>query len=146
HGHLAPGEETGVEVTVAGRVMLHRPQGRLAFATLRDGNGDEVQLFALAKVTEDFEAFEKVGLGDWVGATGEVVATKKGELSVKVRTWVLLAETRRSFGDKWHGISDVDTRYRQRYVDLWVNADSRATLATRSRVVSLTRRFLEDRG
>jgi lysyl-tRNA synthetase class 2 len=146
HGGLTDGQETGVEVTVAGRVMLHRPQGKLAFATLRDGTGAEVQLFALAKVTEDFEGFEKVSLGDWVGATGEVVKTRRGELSVKVRTWTMLAETRRGFGDKWNGIADVDTRYRQRYVDLWANPESRATFLTRSRIVSLTRRWLEDRG
>jgi lysyl-tRNA synthetase class 2 len=146
YDHLAPGEETGDVVTVAGRVMLHRPQGRLAFATLRDGTGAEVQLFALAAVTEGFEEFTGISLGDWVGATGEVVATKKGELSVKVASWTMLAETRRGFGDKWKGIADVDTRYRQRYVDLWANPESRATLATRSRVVSLTRRWLEERG
>jgi lysyl-tRNA synthetase class 2 len=146
HPSLEPGEETGVVVSVAGRVMLHRPQGKLAFATLRDGSGAEVQLFALAKVTADFEGFEHISLGDWVGATGEVVKTKKGELSVKVSSWTMLAETRRSFGDKWNGITDVDTRYRQRYVDLWANPESRATLAARSRILSLTRRWLEDRG
>ena len=111
--HLEAGEETGVVVSVAGRVMLHRPQGKLAFATLRDGTGAEVQLFALAAVTEDFEGFGKLHLGDWVGATGEVVKTKKGELSVKVASWVVLAETRRSFGDKWNGITDVDTLVKQ---------------------------------
>ena len=146
HDHLEPGQETGVVVTVAGRVMLHRPQGKLAFATLRDGSGAEVQLFALAAVTEDFEGFTGISLGDWVGATGEVVATKKGELSVKVASWTMLAETRRGFGDKWKGITDVDTRYRQRYVDLWANPESRTTLTTRSRIVRLTRRWLEDRG
>jgi lysyl-tRNA synthetase class 2 len=146
YGDLEPGQETGDIVTVAGRVMLHRPQGKLAFATLRDGTGAEVQLFALAAVTADFDAFASISLGDWVGATGEVVATKKGELSVKVASWTMLAETRRGFGDKWKGIADVDTRYRQRYVDLWANPESRATLMTRSRVVSLTRRWLEDRG
>jgi lysyl-tRNA synthetase class 2 len=145
HDGLADGEETGEIVTVAGRVMLHRPQGKLAFATLRDGNGDEVQLFALAKVLDDFDGFLKISLGDWVGATGEVVKTKKGELSVKVTSWTMLAETRRSFGDKWNGITDVDTRYRQRYVDLWANPESRATLLARSRVLALTRRWLEDR-
>ncbi len=146
HGDLAPGEETGITVTIAGRVMLHRAQGKLAFATLRDGSGAEVQLFALAAVTEDFDGFTKISLGDWVGATGEVVATKRGELSVKVVSWVMLAETRRGFGDKWKGISDVDTRYRQRYVDLWANPESRVTFLQRSRIFSLTRRWLEDRG
>ena len=75
--------------------MLHRAQGKLAFATLRDGSGGEVQLFALAAVTDDFDGFVGISLGDWVGATGEVVKTKRGELSVKVSSWVMLAETRR---------------------------------------------------
>jgi lysyl-tRNA synthetase class 2 len=145
HDGLEAGEETGITVTVAGRVMLHRAQGKLAFATMRDGSGDEVQLFALAAVTEDFEGFGKISLGDWVGATGEVVKTKRGELSVKVASWVMLAETRSGFGDKWKGITDVETRYRQRYVDLWANPTSRATFLQRSRIFSLTRRWLEDR-
>ena len=146
HDGLEAGEETGIQVSVAGRVMLHRAQGKLAFATMRDGSGDEIQLFALAAVTEDFDAFTRINLGDWVGAEGEIVKTKRGELSVKVARWTMLAETRRSFGDKWHGITDVDTRYRQRYVDLWANPDSRSTFLARSRILSLTRRWLEGRG
>ena len=142
---LEPGAETGVEVSVAGRVMLLRSQGKLAFGDLRDSSGS-VQLFALAAVADDFEGFAKLSLGDWVGATGEVVKTKRGELSVKVKSWVLLAEARRGFGDKWHGITDVDTRYRQRYVDLWANEGSRRVFQLRSRLVSLMRRWLEDSG
>jgi lysyl-tRNA synthetase class 2 len=145
HAALEDGAETGEIVSVAGRVMLHRPQGKLAFATLRDSSG-EVQLFALSKVLDDFEGFGKLSLGDWIGATGEVVKTKRGELSVKIASWTMLAETRRSFGDKWKGVADVDLRYRQRYVDLWANPSSREVFLTRSRVVSLTRRWLEDRG
>ena len=146
HDGLEPGEETGLEVRVAGRVMLHRAQGKLAFATLRDGSGGEIQLFALAAVTDDFDGFGHISLGDWVGAVGEVVKTKRGELSVKVASWVMLAETRRSFGDKWNGITDVDTRYRQRYVDLWANPETRTVFLQRSRIISLMRRWLEDRG
>jgi lysyl-tRNA synthetase class 2 len=142
---LEPGAETGVEVSVAGRVMLLRTQGKLAFGELRDSSGS-VQLFALAAVTEGFDHFAKLSLGDWVGATGDVVKTKRGELSVKVRQWTLLAEARRGFGDKWRGISDPDVRYRQRYVDLWANEESRETFLLRSRLVSLMRRWLEDRG
>jgi len=145
YSSLAPGAETGVEVTVAGRMMLRRQQGRLAFAQLRDSSG-AVQLFAGAAWTGDFDGFKKLTLGDWIGATGEVVATRTGELSVKVGSWVLLAGARRSFGDKWRGVTDVDLRYRQRYVDLWANESSRATMLLRSRMLSLTRRWLEDRG
>src|ERR1700683_2742781 len=94
---LAAGEETEDEVSVAGRVMLTRPQGRLAFATLRDSSG-QIQLFATEKLTKDFDLFSKLSQGDWVGASGKVMRTRKGELSVQVRDWVLLAEARRSFG------------------------------------------------
>jgi len=142
---LAAGEETEDEVAVAGRVMLNRPQGRLAFATLRDSSG-EIQLFALEKTTTEFEAFSKLSQGDWVGACGRVVKTRKGELSVQVREWVLLAEARRSFGDKWKGVTDTETRFRQREVDLWANERAGEVLRMRSRVVSSLRRRLEADG
>jgi lysyl-tRNA synthetase, class II len=145
HGALGPGDESDDVVSVAGRVMLVRPQGRLAFATLRDSSG-QVQLFALEKLTEGFDDFSKLSLGDWVGATGPVVRTRKGELSVQVHQWALLAEARRSFGDKWKGVTDVETRFRQREVDLWANERTREVLAMRIRMVSLLRRRLEDRG
>ena len=67
-------------------------------------------------------------MGDWLGVTGEVIKTKRGEISVRVDSWVRLAEAKRSFPDKWHGISDTDIRYRQRYVDLWVTEESREAL------------------
>jgi len=145
YASLGPGEESDDVVSVAGRVMLVRPQGRLAFATLRDSSG-QVQLFALEKITEDFEGFSKLSLGDWVGATGKIVRTRKGELSVQVRTWVLLAEARRGFGDKWKGVSDVETRFRQREVDLWANERTREILTLRSRLISSLRRRLDDMG
>src|SRR6202011_1306451 len=115
------------------------------FGQLRDSSGT-IQLFCGAAWTEEFDGFKKLSLGDWIGVTGEVVATRTGELSVKVRSWVRLAEARRSFGDKWRGVSDIDLRYRQRYVDLWANESSRQVLLLRSRMVSLIRRWLEDRG
>jgi lysyl-tRNA synthetase class 2 len=145
YDHLEPGEESGALVGVAGRLMLNRPQGKLSFATMRDSSG-EIQLFALAAVTADFEAFSKLSLGDWVGATGEVVRTKRGELSVKVADWVLLAEARRGFGDKWHGVTDTETRYRQREVDLWANEESRGRLHRRASVVRSLRTRLWELG
>ncbi len=142
---LGPGTETGATVTVAGRLMLRRVQGKLAFGTLQDQTG-RVQLFAPVASTPEFERFTSLTLGDWIGVTGEVMTTRRGELSVKVESWTLLAPTRRPFPDKWHGLSDTDTRYRQRYVDLWVTDEARRTLQLRSSVLSLTRRFLEGRG
>jgi len=145
HGGLEPGTETETVVSIAGRLMLRRVQGKLAFGTLQDSTG-RIQLFAPSKATPDFEEFCALNLGDWIGVKGIVMATRRGELSVRVDEWQLLAPTRRSFPDKWHGITDVDTRYRQRYVDLWVTEEARRTFILRSKAVSLTRRFLEDRG
>ena len=142
---LAPGEESGVAVGVAGRVMLLRDMGKAAFADLRDASGS-VQLFARSDDTERFEEFTKLNLGDWVGVTGEVLRTRRGELSVKVASWELLAEARRNFGDKWRGVSDVETRYRQREVDLWANERSRQLLRLRSDVVQRMRQRLWDQG
>ena len=136
--HLNDGEESGVMVNVAGRVMLLRRQGKLAFATMRDSSG-EIQLFALAPATAEFEEFAKLHLGDWVGVSGEVVRTKRGELSVKVTTWVRLAEALHNFGDKWAGITDYDLRYRHREADLWANPVTRTSLQRRSEVVRSVR-------
>ncbi|HUQ40636.1 MAG TPA: lysine--tRNA ligase [Acidimicrobiales bacterium] len=141
---LAPGAETGTNVSVAGRLMLVRSQGKLVFATMADSSG-RIQLFAAAADTPRFEELGRLSIGDWIGATGEVIATRRGELSVKVAEWVVLAETRRPFPDKWHGLTDPDTRYRQRYVDLWVSEEVRPTFVLRSRMLSLTRRWLEER-
>ena len=142
---LDAGVETDETVTVAGRLMLRRVQGKLAFGQLQDSTG-RVQLFCPAQVTERFEEFTRLDLGDWIGATGEVMKTKTGELSVKVREWVLLAKARRQFPDKWHGLSDVDARYRQRYVDLWVTTEARRTFDIRSKTLQVLRRLLEERG
>jgi lysyl-tRNA synthetase class 2 len=144
HAALGAGDGSGVTVSVAGRLMLRREMGKLAFGDLRDSSGT-VQLFAGAKWTGDFDGFTHLSLGDWIGATGEVVRTRTGELSVRVESWVLLAATSRSFGDKWRGIADVDLRYRQRYADLWANPESRDRLLMRSRTVALIRRWLDER-
>ena len=145
HSGLEAGQETSDVVTVAGRLMLRRVQGKLAFGTLDDGSG-RIQLFAPSKVTPDFEDFCNLNLGDWIGVNGAVMTTKRGELSVRVESWSLLAEARRPFPDKWHGMTDTDTRYRQRYVDLWVTEEARKAFQTRSRMISLTRSFLENLG
>src|ERR1700690_2325013 len=97
---LAPSEGSGEVVTVSGRVMLRREMGKLTFLTLTDWTGS-LQLFAGAQWTARFAELNKLSLGDWVGATGEVVRTKTGELSLRLSEWVLLAEARRSFGDKF---------------------------------------------
>jgi len=144
HSDLVEGDSSGITVSVAGRLMLRRDQGKIVFGVLQDST-ERIQLFASEKNTPDFEIFSNLHLGDWLGVTGEVIKTKRGEISVRVDSWVLLAEAKRSFPDKWHGISDTDIRYRQRYVDLWVTEDSRETFRTRSRIISLIRNWLEKR-
>jgi lysyl-tRNA synthetase class 2 len=147
HADLPPGIETEERVRVAGRVVLLRRQGKLTFATLRDRDGS-VQLFVSRAVAgEDVHAeFDLLDLGDWVGAEGTVMTTKRGELSVKVERFELLAKALRPLPDKWRGLSDTDTRYRQRYVDLTVNEDARRVFAVRHAVLGSIRRNLDARG
>ncbi|MGH2475358.1 MAG: OB-fold nucleic acid binding domain-containing protein, partial [Candidatus Limnocylindrales bacterium] len=145
HAELADGANSGSNATVAGRVMLLRDMGGRTFATLRDSSGS-IQLMATAQETDDYKEFTARNLGDWIVATGEVIRSRRGELSVFVDRWQLLAEARRGFGDKWKGITDTDLRYRQRYADLWANEDSRRVFLARSHIMSETRRFLEGRG
>ncbi|MFM8825896.1 MAG: lysine--tRNA ligase [Actinomycetota bacterium] len=146
HGHLEPGAETEVAVAVAGRVMLSRDQGKLIFVTLQDRT-DSVQLFVSKSVVgeEAFEAVNALDLGDWVGVHGTVMTTRKGELSVKVSSCVLLAKSVRPLPDKWHGITDTDTRYRQRYADLIVNEESRRMFEVRHATIASFRRTLAER-
>jgi lysyl-tRNA synthetase class 2 len=144
-GDLEPGEETDTRVRVAGRLMLKREQGRLSFANLRDASG-EIQLFVAKGVLGDdrFGAFNDLDRGDWVGVEGVMMTTKKGELSVKVESFELLAKALRPLPDKWKGLSDVDTRYRQRYVDLIVNEDARHVFAVRHAALDAIRGYLKE--
>jgi len=146
-GGLEAGVESDDVVRVAGRVVLLRRQGKLTFATLRDGGGT-IQLFVSRAEIGDaaHAAFDELDLGDWVGAEGAVMKTRRGELSVKVASFTLLAKAVRALPDKWHGLSDVDTRFRQRYVDLIANDEARRVFAVRSAVVATLRRLLHERG
>jgi lysyl-tRNA synthetase class 2 len=144
---LEPGTETEHRVTVAGRMMLRRDTGKLVFAQLRDRDG-EIQLFISKAVVGD-EAFEQVGdldLGDWLGAEGTVMTTRTGELSVRVERLSLLAKAIRPLPDKWRGLTDVDTRFRQRYADLIVNEEARRVFRVRHELVTSIRRTLHGHG
>ena len=144
---IAPGEETGERVAVAGRLMLQRDSGKLAFGQLRDGTGT-VQLFcSLADLGEQGLAdFRALDLGDWVGAEGEVIKTKRGELSVRASAVGLLAKAIRPLPEKWAGLRDVEQRHRMRYVDLMVNEDARRVIDLRTRTVAAIRAFMVARG
>ena len=147
HAGLPPEAETGEKVSVAGRVMLRRSFGKLVFLTIRDGSG-RIQLLADAsRLDENGFAFaESLDLGDWVGGSGEVVTTRKGELSVRLEDLILLAKISLPLPDKWHGLTDVEARSRQRYLDLIVNDESIALAQTRSRVIAELRSQFLARG
>jgi lysyl-tRNA synthetase class 2 len=144
-GSLGPGEETDVEVSIAGRMMLQRDTGKLIFATVRDRSG-ELQLFVSKSVIGDdgFAGFRKFDLGDWVGVHGTMMTTRTGELSVKVRSATLLAKAVRPLPDKWHGLTDTDTRFRQRYADLIVNDHARRHFEIRHAMMASFRSTLHD--
>jgi lysyl-tRNA synthetase, class II len=145
-GHLEPGAETGERVVVAGRLMNVRHMGRLAFGVLKDGAG-RIQLFAdEGSIGGDLDRFAALDAGTWLGAEGTVVTSKKGELSVRITGFTVLAEVVRPLPDKWHGLRDVEVRSRQRYVDLMVNEESMGVARTRSAVVAALRRAFEQRG
>lgn len=146
-GDLEAGSETDVDVTVAGRIMLQRDTGKLVFVNLADG-GVTVQLFISKKVIGDdgFAFVKTLDRGDWVGAGGTVMTTRTGELSIKVDRIELLAKSIRPLPEKWHGLTDPDTRFRQRYADLVVNPDARRVFEVRHAVLNSVRRTLTERG
>ncbi len=150
HADLPKGEERDVSVSVAGRVMTRRVMGKLAFFTLADETGS-IQLFLeKAGLEAQQEGWFKqitslVDSGDWLGVTGTLRRTDRGELSVKVSDWRMLTKALQPLPDKWHGLADVEKRYRQRYLDLVVSPDSRETFRRRARLVSGIRRWLDQR-
>ncbi len=140
-------DELAVEVSVAGRMMAHRVMGKSSFIKFQDADG-QLQLFLNRDVlggAEIYNPTKKWDLGDLIGAKGVLFITKTGELSVKVSHIEMVSKCLRPLPEKWHGLTDIETRYRQRYVDLMVTPESRDTFRTRSKVVSLLRRGLEER-
>ena len=143
---IADGEETGQRHKLAGRVVLARRQGRLAFLVLRDRTGD-LQLFCTQNAMGDgFSLLDDVDLGDIVGAEGEVVKTKRGELSLKVERMTMLTKSLRPLPEKWHGLKDPDLQQRRRYVHLIVDEDPRRYVLARSEMLKKIRRVLDERG
>ncbi|MEA3121018.1 MAG: lysyl-tRNA synthetase, class [Paraburkholderia sp.] len=138
-------EATGLSVAIAGRMMLKRVMGKASFATVQDGSG-QIQFFVTpADVgAEAYEAFKKWDLGDIIAARGVLFRTNKGELSVRCTELRLLAKALRPLPDKFHGLADQETRYRQRYVDLIVTPEARKTFIARTKAVASIRKFMGD--
>ncbi len=147
HEDLPAGEETGDRARIAGRLAARRGQGKAAFLDLVDRSG-RMQLHARADVLGE-EALARLlhlDLGDLIGADGTVFRTRRGELSLKVDDFTLLAKSLRPPPDKHHGLADVETRHRHREVDLLSNEETRAVFMTRAKVIAAIRRFLDDAG
>jgi len=147
HAELEPGTENTDEASVAGRLVAKRDQGKVVFLVIRDGTGD-LQLFCRVNMLGEapFAAVTELDLGDWIGARGTVLRTRRGELSVAPSEVTLLSKALRPLPEKFHGLTDTETRYRQRYVDLIVNPEVRAVFETRFRIIGATRRFMDGRG
>jgi lysyl-tRNA synthetase class 2 len=146
-GELPPGEETDVRARVAGRLAARRGQGRAAFLDLVDRSG-RIQLHARADVLgqESLDRLVSLDLGDLIGADGTIFRTRRGELSLRLEDWTLLAKSLRPPPEKHHGLTDVETRYRHRELDLMANEEARELFMTRARVISEVRRFLDAEG
>ena len=140
-------ELEGKEVTVAGRIMSKRGQGKVVFSDIYDRDG-KIQLFIkIDEVGEEaLKQYKTNDLGDWVAATGEVFKTKTGEVSVKVKTVELICKSLKPLPEKWHGLKDPDLRYRQREVDIITNPEVKDTFIKRSQIISGIRTFLDNRG
>lgn len=137
----------GKEVRLAGRIRNRRGMGKASFANLQDAKGN-IQLFVKIDLLgeEAYAAWLKLDLGDWVGVQGEVMKTMKGEISIRVKAYTLLAKGLRPLPEKFHGLQDTDTRYRQRYLDLIVNPEVRETFQKRSTIFRTLRNFLDEQG
>lgn len=151
---LPAGEEADFEVAIAGRIMSRRFSGKLAFFDVQDETGT-IQLYldkkhlteAMADVPDAFNTIKKLtDIGDIIGAKGTIKRTNKGELSVNVSRYTVLTKTLLPLPDKWHGLTDTEKRYRQRYVDLIVNPTVRETFRRRAKITAGIRRYLEDQG
>ena len=138
-------EGSGRRVALGGRLLAKRLMGKAAFGQIQDASG-RIQLFLQASALGDrFDAFKTWDVGDIVGVEGSLMRTRTGELSIKVDALRLLTKSLRPLPDKWHGLADVEQRYRQRYVDLIVSTDAREVFVKRSRIIAAMRRWLDAR-
>ena len=147
HQSLSNGEQTNISVVVRGRVLSIRSFGKLTFIDVKDSTG-KIQLLAskddLDQILE--ENIELLDVGDIVGSSGIVMKTKKGELSIKISNLMMLSKSLRTLPEKWHGLKDKETRFRQRYLDLIVNDEAKKTIDTRFKVLKLLREFMDSDG
>ena len=140
-------EQEKIAVTLAGRIVGLRRFGKAAFAVLQDG-ADRMQVYLKKDLLGEpsYKVCEELDLGDWIGVGGTLFRTKTNELTIEVHQFTFLSKALRPLPEKWHGLTDVETRYRQRYVDLIANPQVHQIFVTRSRIISAIRLFLIEKG
>jgi lysyl-tRNA synthetase class 2 len=147
HSHLVAGDQVEGDVVMAGRLMTFRDMGKAAFFNFQDQSGS---LQAYIKIEElspdDREFFTHIDLGDWVGLTGFIFKSKRGELSLHVKRFQIICKSIEPLPEKFHGLADVEIKYRHRHLDLLSDEESRKVFLARSKVMKEVRRFLDDRG
>jgi len=147
HNEIEPGEHTGIEVSIKGRIIQSRSFGKLSFFDLLDNTGKTQLLVDKSNMAKkELSLFENYDSGDIIGAHGEIMKTKKGELSIKVKSSTILSKSLKTLPEKWHGLKDKETRFRQRYLDFIVNPDSKRTIEIRSKIINLIRNYMESEG
>jgi lysyl-tRNA synthetase class 2 len=146
-GPLKPGESSSETVRIAGRLISKRDHGKSCFAHIYDGS-DKIQIYARADLLgeKNFQEFSRLDLGDFIGVEGVVFRTHKGELTVQIKNYTLLAKTLRGLPEKFHGLKDKELRYRKRYLDLLVAPEVKKIFYSRSKIINLIREFLNKRG
>jgi len=141
------GQAEAAGVSLAGRIMAHRPMGKISFLDIRDGSGKIQLCFYKDRLGEEnLKLFRDLDIGDIIGVSGKLFRTKSGEPTLEVENFTMLAKSLQPLPEKWHGLSDVDKRYRQRYLDLIANAEAKEIFRTRSQVIAAIREFLNQRG
>lgn len=140
-------EGAAANLSVAGRILANRKMGKVNFIDVQDGSGKIQTYFRKNDLGEEkYDLVQELDIGDFIGASGEIFLTKTGEVTLKVSDFTILSKSMLSLPEKWHGLVDVEKRYRQRYLDLVSNQQTKEIFLVRSRIISAMRRFLDDRG
>ena len=144
--NAADDDVSDIQVTVGGRITARRGMGKVTFIDLKDGQGQIQLLIRKNNLGEDYDLLDYIDIGDWLGATGSLFKTRTGEITVQVNSFQILCKAIRSLPEKWHGLTDVETRFRQRYLDLISNERSVASARSRSRLMRTIRRYMDSKG
>ena len=139
-------EESDIKVTVGGRITARRGMGKATFIDLRDAQGQIQLLIRKNNLGEDYDLLNYIDIGDWLGATGILFKTRTGEITVQVSSFQILCKSIRSLPEKWHGLTDVETRFRQRYLDLIANEQAVISARSRSKLISTMRQYMDNKG